>query len=284
MIVNDAIEALVHLSQLTKQVNAALEMMPASNLRNDLMRRRQLIRDFENSYVWPNQNTLTSGLFPGLLEDVARKTLDSCESAIQTETNILLIAKKNPSGMSGLFDIFSSSSSSDNLSANDPSDVPNGTQALQYYFNYSTQYPNFPYTDFQTMLNDLTAQSPELISTIGFTIRTADISDSQVQTAMQNVADHGQGNLPANLSVFFNALGKAASNPGFWDAIPFVAAQSFSQIASGVATGLQNVGTGVLGTLSLASTAAKYLPIILIGAGGLWLYINYSAIKKRVSL
>ncbi len=284
MLLNDAMDALNHLSQLSRQVNAALEMMPPSQSREYLLQRRNLIRAFENSYVWPNKDAIHSGMLPGFLEPIARRTLESAESAIQSETNILLIAKKllpEKSGLSGLWDVITGGAdASSSIPANDEGDVPRGRQALQYYFDYSSEYPNFPYSNFDSMVNDLTSKSPELVSTIGFTIRANEMSDSTVQDSMQVLAEHGAGNLPSNVSVFFNALGKAASNPSFFDSIPFVAAASFHDAA----TGLQKVGQGLIDAGTNTTKLLKYLPYFAIAAGAIYVFTKAGGLESMTKV
>lgn len=268
-------QMMVTLRGLQSRVNVAFEYTPKnSKSLPKVIVMRNTSRDIFTNEVWPLYKKLSSLISTHPLSDhsplinqIKNSLMDKISDLIERE-NTILDNLSNPFKSDrtmgfNFLSLFSPSSGNQSF-APDPSDEPNGEKALQYFYNKATSYSGNDLPAFQDFLSGLSSKSPELISTIGFTARTIGLTDSQVQTAMEQVADQGQGQVPQNFSVFFNALGQAGENPSFWSAIKFVSwntAQTLIQDAQSAGSSIQQ---GVMSTISLS----KYLPWMLgIGVG-----------------
>jgi hypothetical protein len=287
-VVTDAITGLNNLLAIQKQVNAAIEMTAPGNLQNSMISKRANIRAFENAYIIPYQSKLVSDVMPGYLTATATQVIGPINKAISVESSILSnkssamsgkrIKISHPLGDTLLNDIesfVSPGSTETSYSADDAVDIPTGQAALGYYFNESIKYSNFPYTDVASMIADLDDVNGDLTSTIGFTIRSIGLSDSQVQAAMTQLADTGQGNLPVNTTVFFTALSQAGENPSFWSAIQFVAVSSFQEAVMGA----QALGNEILTAAATTTGFIQYLPYLAIAGLGVYVFIKAGGIE-----
>jgi hypothetical protein len=226
----------------------------------------------------PTKASNLSGRFNHPLAGLGDDTTDTAESDT-TDANVATTSAAVTGSGGGILDYIESLvSSPTSYTADDSVDIPAGENALNYYFTESTKFSNFPYTDLQSMLDDISAVNPELISTIGFTIRADALVQDQVQSAMVQLADKGQGNLPSNSTVFFTALTTAAENPSFWQAIDFVAANSFMQAVQGA----QAIGQQLITAGANATALIQYLPYFAIAGVALWIFVEAGGIQAIV--
>jgi hypothetical protein len=274
---------------IQKQVNNAIEMLPPGTLQSSLISRRANIRSFENNFIFPYRAKLSADVMPGFLVGIANQVQSPLNKAISVENSILsqsyastpMSGRKfaHPLGQGTLLNEVESfltpSTGPTSYSADDAVDIPAGQTALGYYFTESTKFSNFPYTDLQSMLSDLDDVNQDLTSTIGFTIRTIGLSSSQVQTAMVQIADQGQGNLPTDTTVFFTALSQQGANPSVLSAVTFVTVSTFQEAVAGA----QAIGQQILTAAANTTGLIQYLPYFAIAGIGIWIFVEAGGIQ-----
>lgn len=161
--------------------------------------------------------------------------------------------------MNGLFDFFSSSSDSDT-----------GRTVLQAYFDEATKYPAFKFTDYDSWITWATTSLggqnfQDLVGNlVNINYAATSVSDSADRVA--NLANQSGGT--ANLQSIVSAAGGNGNTVNWGAAIPEVTVNTLSDTAAYLTTAAGDIGTGVMGTLSLT----KYLPWILGGAAVLYIY------------
>ena len=168
-----------------------------------------------------------------------------------------------------------------------------GVAALTAFQQYAyANYPNtFPYSDYPTFLSVLgsTYTNPYNftdynVSGLGDAIANANMSSSAYTKSMQDLADAGQGNLPADPQMFISALTKQATATSFVGAVKAVTAGTVEQIGSGVAAVGNSViaaGQGVLGAVGILSNP-WVLAVVALGAVGLFIYLESGALAGSV--
>jgi hypothetical protein len=98
-----------------------------------------------------------------------------------------------------------------------------------------------------------------IVDGLGGAIRETDISDSQVNNSMWDLARRGGGKIISSLQDFFFALNGEASKVKFVDAAAYVLVES----AKDVAVGAQAVGNQLILTGKILTFL---LPVIVLGA------------------
>ena len=178
-------------------------------------------------------------------------------------------------------------------------DDPNyqvGMNAMQAYYDAASAYPgNFPYQTFQDMLNSFALNvnwggasyfDDYTIMGLGDIIVNNNVSTAIAASTMQQLAQRGEGMIPAIPETFHNCLTQVAvnANSGFFDGVAFVTAATVTTVASGIATGAQSVGDLAIGGLQIFSSP-WLLGAALAAAGGLWLVTsgNYSKFKRSLT-
>lgn len=152
-------------------------------------------------------------------------------------------------------------------------------------------YPNNPDAVFKakvagigTMINTGGTSSGGFFSTLfsqGGT--TTPLSDDQVQTTMQALANLGGGKIPADFNSFAAVLTNSATTVNFTDALWYTVTASAANVVQGAqAAGntALNVGQGALTALN---TFAQYETYLLAGAAALAGYVAYTLYLKPLS-
>lgn len=153
------------------------------------------------------------------------------------------------------------------------SDQSNGTSILVMYFDEAKAYPDFHYSTPEEMIAAFNAKlggQDDVPTMLGNLVRinSASTTLSDAGKRLRDLANSSKG--MATIPQIIGAAGGRGDTINWGRAIPEVASQTAVDLAKETAGIAQNVGTGVLDTLKLT----KYLPIILLGAGALFLYQN----------
>lgn len=173
------------------------------------------------------------------------------------------------SGLSGLFDIFSSG----------PSDADVGNQVLSAYYNEAANFPEFSgYPTYEAWTTWLDSQVPDFVTFIGnlVNMNVASTTPGDAATRLAQLANSSGGQ--ANISAITSTAGGSGNTVNYMAAIPEVAEQTAVGVVTTAANVAANVGGGVLDTLNLA----KYLPWILGAAAGLYIYTMAKSSGKGV--
>jgi hypothetical protein len=135
-----------------------------------------------------------------------------------------------------------------------------GRAALVHFHNEALDFPENYHFSFEELVSALQKKSNgQFLDGFGFAINSAEMSESAIKTAMINLADAGEGQLPAKWNDFFNALTKEATKFSFVDAATYTAAQT----AKDLAVGAQQVGNAVIQTGSILT---GIMPVVVVGA------------------
>jgi len=160
----------------------------------------------------------------------------------------------------------------------DPTDDRSvGLRVLQAYYDRAKSYPGFMYSSFSAFLTAMERATP-LATDIGELIRQTYRTNSE-STAISRVKDlavKSQG--MAQAGSLIQAAGGAGNSINWSVAVSEVTPQIVGDTFEYAGEVLQDVGTGVMGTLSLV----KYLPYILLGGGALYIALNSDKVKSRV--
>ena len=159
-------------------------------------------------------------------------------------------------------------------SVQNQSGIERGRSAFKAFHNYATA--NFPDNYKIKTIDDLIVaakhgrSSLDLVTYVGDLANSLEISDTQVNEAMERLAKKGEGRLPQNWQSWGNALSDKVMDYSWFDAVTYTAIESAKDIGAGVA----EAGDSAIFTLKVM----KYLiPALLIG-GVAW--IGYSKIRS----
>lgn len=137
--------------------------------------------------------------------------------------------------------------------------ISRGRQAMIYFHNRASKYDSYELTLDQLIATlGTTKQVPIYLAGFGDYIIENELSDSDVRSAMEKLADAGQGKVPHQTSIF-NALGGKAAAISWIDLTKTVAVETAKQVAQGA----QAVGETVITT---ATSLNAILPILVVGA------------------
>jgi hypothetical protein len=151
--------------------------------------------------------------------------------------------------------------------------ISKAKSALTYYYNQAHRYGfALPWLEF---LNAVGGKHADIfLENFGWTIQTLTLDDqlteSKLRGAMEDLADRGQGKIPASQTMWFQALSDKIQNYSWIDAGLAVSAASIKDIAGGV----QDVGDGVL---TVFKSFKAIGPLMIVGA---IIFIFYSRVKK----
>lgn len=153
-----------------------------------------------------------------------------------------------------------------------PQDVQKGRELLSIYHSNSVGYSKYPFKSSLELENYLGGII--FADSLGFTanalVNVNGASPTRLNAGIQNLASQGQGRLPSNKTTFFTALGNAAQNYSFLDAVSYTAVESAKDIGKGaVVVGETAIATGKI-LLGVG-------PILLVG--GIIAYV-YFRVKK----
>jgi hypothetical protein len=160
-------------------------------------------------------------------------------------------------------------SSSQNLSGQE-----RGRSAFKAFHNYAVS--NFPENYQLKNVDELITAAKngraglDLATYVGDLANSLEISETQANEAMENLAKKGEGRIPKNWQDWGNALSNKVMDYSFFDAVTYTAIESTKDIAGGVA----QVGDSAIFTLKVM----KYLVPALIIGGVAW--IGYSRIRQ----
>jgi hypothetical protein len=178
----------------------------------------------------------------------------------------------------GLFDSYSPAP--DNLSSSVT--VPLGREAFKYFHNQSSKYDAYNNMTQDQALNivasygrphvsdDLDAQKVSIFldglgTAIAMCEDSGSIDSSGIQSAMEDLANKSQGQLPSPNS-FFSIIGNRASNPSFIT----IAEMTAPAVAQEVVQGAVAVGNSVI---TAGSWLTSLFPVVAVGVV---LFIVYS--------
>lgn len=139
-------------------------------------------------------------------------------------------------------------------------------EAFKFFHNQAARYPDYTLTYdelMQTLGNP--KQQTVYLQGVGDLILSLELDSSQVQKAMEGLADKGQGKVPAHPTSYFSALGNKAQEFSFVDASVFVGKEVLIKTGEGLAQvgdTVLGVGGGILDTIKSLSVV---LPIVLVG-------------------
>jgi len=154
------------------------------------------------------------------------------------------------------------------------SGIERGRSAFKAFHNYATAH--FPENYKIRTVDDLIdaakqgRKSLTLDQYVGDLANSLEISDTQVNEAMERLAKKGEGRLPQNWQSWGNALSDKVMDYSFFDAVTYTAIESTKDIGAGLA----EAGDSAIFTLK----AMKYLIPALIIGGVAW--IGYSRIRS----
>lgn len=139
-----------------------------------------------------------------------------------------------------------------------------GREAMKYFHNQASKYSGYALT-FDQMLDAVGGGGQKtsiFLEGLGLAIDSIGdefLGGNKVENAMENLADQGQGKLPANRNAFFSALSGEAQNVSFIDASKVVAVETGKELLSGA----QAVGDSVITTFQ---SLGAFLPLLVVGA------------------
>lgn len=142
-------------------------------------------------------------------------------------------------------------------------DMDTGREAIKYFHNKMVMlYPDQYTISMDFLINKVGGAAPnDFLDALGMAIKAIEMTSSQVEDAMEALADGANGGIPKQTK-FFTALKDRAMvlTPGDWvEALPGIAADSAIDIAKGA----QKVGDAVIDT---GKSLLAIGPILIVGA------------------
>lgn len=159
-------------------------------------------------------------------------------------------------------------------SVQNQSGIERGRNAFKAFHNYATA--NFPENYHLKNVDELVSaakqgrSSLDLVTYVGDLANSLEISDTQVDEAMERLAKKGEGRVPQNWQNWGSALSDRVMDYSWFDAVTYTAVESAKDIGAGVA----EAGDSAIFTLKVM----KYLVPALIIGGVAW--IGYSRIRS----
>jgi hypothetical protein len=142
---------------------------------------------------------------------------------------------------------------------NSSTSIAAGSQALSYFHNRAVQYEGYEMTFGELKRSyGSDARVAAYLDGWGSYILENGMSDRDVKSAMEALADAGEGRVPHQTSVF-NALGGKVGAINWIDLTKTVATETVKQVADGA----QAVGHAVIDT---AKSLNVILPMLVVGA------------------
>lgn len=135
-------------------------------------------------------------------------------------------------------------------------DIARAKGALLYFHARALSYPDkYDYTA-QQLYDHYSEVSPKFLQYLGSSLSESGLSDSDIQIGMEQIADDGQGKVPAHPGDFFDFLISGAKNKiTSWDVV--------KAVGEGVAQATGAVAKVTGDTLSNAAGLVKYVPFLL---------------------
>lgn len=152
------------------------------------------------------------------------------------------------------------------------SDFEQGKKALEMFYNYSKDYPNFPasFSDFAALYGK---KFEIYCDGLGLAINTNNLSNTQVSIAMKNLSDQARGKIPKDHNSYFAAIQGQAGKISYLDLTKTVV----SDVVETTLDGAQSLGNNLIGILKIANFA---LPFVAVYFGYLFLKKHAKGLKK----
>lgn len=158
------------------------------------------------------------------------------------------------------------------------SDRKVGEDALHEYFKEAKRlFPENMKVSFDEFLKLIDLKSKSYIMGLGLGIKMAEISQSNIEDAMESLARNAQGKIPDDVFVFTQAIIKREKEFD-WQAFKEVSKQSLEDAALLAQEIGEDAKKGLKGTFK-AFAQAKYLLPILAGIGVV-AFFKYNSISK----
>lgn len=295
MLVGKAMQATIDLSRIQKLNNGVLENMPPSPTKSALLLKRDQIRSTYQKKV----GDLTFRLMIAAnIQNPSEKSISVGPSTTMLSNNLIywcalgemqerklyyelsLVTPLSTPTMGGVFDIFSPITSAPVIQHTDSEEEGRGLQTLRYFYDRATSYPEFQMS-FDDFINVVKTQNRFAVNSVGGSTFLAlenqtGLTETDIQEAMELLADSGQGKIPENWMSYSSAITQKAINPSFFTSLKYTAAASVGDITRATASAGENLVKGLGGLSNLM----KYAPLILIGAGALYLFTQGGGIGQ----
>lgn len=173
----------------------------------------------------------------------------------------------------GLFDFMGINSDD---TPNPTNTIEVGREAMKYFHNENSKFENYS-MPFDQLLSTVAGRGGSdqqvgiFLDSIGSAINSIREGGflrggGDVKSAMENLANKSQGQVPTQAS-FFKALSDQAAQPSFIDAVSAVSIGTANEIGKGAVA----VGNSVIESGKLLAT---FLPVLLLGAVAFIIYKN----------
>lgn len=129
--------------------------------------------------------------------------------------------------------------------------------------------------EFEDLIKYYGKKAPFMLEGIADSVDLIGFSDTKAKEYMKRFAKDMKGKIPENWQSYQFAFSKYASNPKWYEAIPYVTAETAKTIGSGIVTH----GRQVLKTLEMYN---KFLPWLLLGGVGFFIYSMGSKVKRVI--
>lgn len=151
--------------------------------------------------------------------------------------------------------------------------IDKAREALKYFHNESAGFSGYNIS-FDELILKINKDRSDYVNSFlvnyGKSVVASDLSSSELKSVMENLAQQGQGRIPSNSNVFFQALISEVQNINWVK----VGVEAVVDTASDIASGAQSFGENVLFTMK---TLNAIFPYIIIGG---IVYIAITKIKK----
>jgi hypothetical protein len=136
-----------------------------------------------------------------------------------------------------------------------------GLKVLNSYWNYArSSYSTFNLTfdQFLARIQPNLKKRDLEIENLGWAIRSNDISDSRISSAMKNMVGKSGGKVPSGIQPFFQFISNESTKINWIDAAVTVTGDSLADIAGGA----QELGDSLISTAKILNFI---LPVVLVG-------------------
>lgn len=135
-------------------------------------------------------------------------------------------------------------------------DIQLGLDCLKQYHNAALKFSDYPArASFDVFKSFYGAKFDLYCENIGYGIRQAGMTPSEVSDAMQDMADAARGKIPATWNDYYTGLRDQAAKINYLDVVK----DTGKEILSGVQAG----GNAIISTLSILT---KIMPFVVVGA------------------
>lgn len=143
-----------------------------------------------------------------------------------------------------------------------------GRKLLMAYYQEAKNYPAFNYPSFEAWSAYLISRVPDFVTFIGELVNmnyaSTTVGDAESRLVQLANSSGGEATIPQ----ITKAVGGTGDTINWGAAVEEVSVETIADAAEQLSEVAQNVGTGVLSTVKLV----KYLPFILLAAGGIYIF------------